>query len=145
MGACCGVPAKPVQLFLLGLEGAGKSTMLKTWSSQLGPVQTQDIGGTTVERMQFKNIDIAAWDVGNREKSKEDSTWRNFWDQLTPRPEKVGLMFVVNASDFEDEAKTTAARDALQQILQQRPLWDRPVLCFVNRRQTNHGGTRRKC
>mmetsp|Transcript_38539 Transcript_38539/g.93233 ORF Transcript_38539/g.93233 Transcript_38539/m.93233 type:complete len:524 (+) Transcript_38539:262-1833(+) len=111
------------RILMLGLDAAGKSTIL--WKMKLGEIVTTiPTKGFEVETVEYKNISFTVWDlIGGQEKIRP--LWRHYYRNTT------GLIFVVDANDDAD--RVDAARDELNQLLNQEDFRHAPLLVFVNK------------
>eukprot|EP00042_Codosiga_hollandica_P037612 m.299164 g.299164 ORF g.299164 m.299164 type:complete len:241 (+) comp55181_c0_seq3:174-896(+) len=81
---------EPVRLLTVGLDAAGKTTML--YKLKLGEVVTTiPTIGFNVETVEYKNISFTVWDVGGRNKLR--SLWRHYFQGT------MGVVFVVDSTD----------------------------------------------
>mmetsp|Transcript_7768 Transcript_7768/g.15157 ORF Transcript_7768/g.15157 Transcript_7768/m.15157 type:complete len:216 (+) Transcript_7768:95-742(+) len=94
-----------VRIFMVGLDAAGKTTVL--FRLKLGDeVQTIPTIGFHVEKVDYKNISFHVWDLGGQEKI------RSLWSYYISSNPTDGIIFVVDSSDKErvDDAKTELHR-----------------------------------
>eukprot|EP00750_Incisomonas_marina_P001142 INCI10945.1.p1 GENE.INCI10945.1~~INCI10945.1.p1 ORF type:complete len:183 (+),score=42.32 INCI10945.1:110-658(+) len=114
-------PQKERKILMLGLDAAGKTTILT--QLKLGEVRnTTPTIGFNVEAVQFKNIDFTVWDVGGQEKLR--GLWRHYYEGAN------ALIFVV---DSNDPSRVKTARSELQKILQEDTMREVVVLVFANK------------
>jgi ADP-ribosylation factor-like protein 1 len=112
---------EPVRILILGLDGAGKTTIL--YRLALGDVvSTVPTVGFNVETCEYKNVSLAVWDLGGQ------TAIRPFWRCYTEGAQ--GVIFVVDSADT-DRLKT--AREALTGILAEEELSDAALLVFANK------------
>merc|ERR1711877_103299 len=79
-------PASPARIIMLGLDNAGKTTVL--YKLKLGEVVTTiPTIGFNVETVECKNISFTVWDVGGQTKIRP--LWRHYFQNTQ------GLIFVV--------------------------------------------------
>jgi len=112
----------PIKLLLVGLDAAGKTTILYKWS--LGEVATViPTIGFNVESATFRGSIVTAWDVGGR--SKIRPLRRHYYKNTD------AVIFVVDSNDSDrlDQARDELHRD----ILNEKDLKDRPLLVFCNK------------
>jgi GTPase SAR1 family protein len=65
-----GLKSRDYRILMLGLDAAGKTTILYTM--KLGTVVTTiPTIGFNVETIKYKNVNMVVWDIGGRDKSKE--------------------------------------------------------------------------
>ena len=96
---------KEARILILGLDNAGKTTILS--QLKLGEVVTTiPTIGFNVETVEYKNISFTVWDVGGQDKIRP--LWRHYYQNTQ------GVIFVVDSNDaerFED------AREELHKML----------------------------
>ena len=86
------MPKRKCKVVMLGLDAAGKTTIL--YSLKLGDVlMTIPTIGFNVEEVNFKTIQFMVWDVGGQEKLR--NLWTHYFDK------SKALIYVVDSSDSE--------------------------------------------
>ncbi|KAK7119041.1 hypothetical protein R3I94_021028 [Phoxinus phoxinus] len=105
---------KQIRLLMVGLDAAGKTTVL--YKLKLGEVVTTiPTIGFNVETVDYNNISFTVWDVGGQTKIR--SLWKYYY-QYTE-----GLIFVVDTSDPErietaaEELNTMLAEDEMRDVV----------------------------
>jgi len=118
--------AKDSRVLMVGLKGAGKTSLLQKMASRAAAVASTV--GFDVEAIQFGGMNITAWDIGSQNK-KIRSLWRHHFDGVQ------GFVFVLDSCDDRcmDLAKTE-----LEKILKDKNTIDAPVLILANK-QDLHG------
>ncbi|ETV97419.1 ADP-ribosylation factor 1 [Aphanomyces invadans] len=112
---------KEMRLLMLGLDAAGKTTIL--YKFKLGEVVTTiPTIGFNLETVTYKNIQFTVWDIGGQDKIR--ALWRHYYANTN------GLIFVVDAND---RSRVATARDELHRTLAQDELQDACVLVFANK------------
>ena len=88
---------KPVGILMLGLDAAGKTTILYKMKYN-ETVNTIPTIGFNVETVKFKNVEFKCWDIGGQDKLRK--LWCHYFDN------QQGLIFVVDSNDRDriDEA-----------------------------------------
>ncbi|CAK9027847.1 ADP-ribosylation factor [Durusdinium trenchii] len=115
------VSSKEMRILMLGLDAAGKTTIL--YRLKLAEVVTTiPTVGFNVETVEYKNIKFNVWDVGGQDKIRK--LWR-FYYQGTD-----GLIFVVDSSDRD---RINDAKEELQHLLQHDELRDAVLLVLANK------------
>eukprot|EP00118_Oscarella_pearsei_P025778 m.308759 g.308759 ORF g.308759 m.308759 type:complete len:221 (+) comp44687_c0_seq1:330-992(+) len=112
---------KDVRLLIVGLDAAGKTTML--YKLKLGEVVTTiPTIGFNVETISYKNINFTSWDVGGRDKMRP--LYRHYFQNTD------ALVLVVDSNDRDriDEAK-----DELHRMIQESELSDALILVVANK------------
>ena len=116
---------KEVRILMLGLDGAGKTTIL--YKLKLGDnITTIPTIGFNVETLEYKNINFTVWDVGGQDKIRR--LWRHYYMNTH------ALIFVV---DCNDRDRVDDARQELTQMLHDEEMKDAVLLVFANK-QVRH-------
>ena len=119
-------PSTPCRILMIGLDNAGKTTVL--YKLKLGEVVTTlPTIGFNVETVEYKNISFTVWDVGGQDKIRP--LWRHYFQNTE------GLIFVVDSNDRERIAE---ARDELNRMLAEDELRDAVLLVFANKQDLPH-------
>ena len=112
---------KEMRILMVGLDGAGKTTVL--YKLKLGEVITTiPTIGFNVETVQYKNISFTVWDVGGQDRIR--SLWRHYYRNTE------GVIFVV---DSNDRSRITEAREVMQRMLNEDELRNAVWLVFANK------------
>ena len=90
---------KEVRVLMLGLDSAGKTTILYKFKLG-GVVHTIPTIGFNVEKVHYKNTEFIVWDVGGQDKIRP--LWRHYFTNTQ------GLIFVVDSNDKERVAEAAA-------------------------------------
>ena len=81
---------KDYRILMLGLDSAGKTTML--YKLKLDEyLTTIPTIGFNVENIQYKNINLTVWDIGGQDKIR--SLWRHYFDNSD------ALIFIIDSTD----------------------------------------------
>ncbi|KAH6656143.1 ADP-ribosylation factor family-domain-containing protein [Truncatella angustata] len=113
--------SKEMRLLMLGLDAAGKTTIL--YKLKLGQgVTTIPTVGFNVETVTYKNVKFNVWDVGGQDKIRP--LWRHYFSGTQ------GLIFVIDSSD---KARMEEARQELHRIINDREMKDSLLLVFANK------------
>ncbi|KAF2774293.1 ARF/SAR superfamily [Teratosphaeria nubilosa] len=113
--------SKEMRLLMLGLDAAGKTTILYKLKLD-SDVTTIPTVGFNVETVTYKNTKFNVWDVGGQDKIRP--LWRHYFSGTQ------GLIFVV---DSNDERRITEARDELRRIIQDKEMEGALLLVFANK------------
>ncbi|XP_037537594.1 ADP-ribosylation factor-like protein 14 [Nematolebias whitei] len=118
-----------VQVLLLGLDNAGKSTLLYKMKHNVS-VSTVPTIGFNVEmldaRKNRKPIVVTLWDVGGQRKMREH--WQKYHQNA------AAVVFVVDASD---RARLGEARAELEKTLQSEQLRGCPLILLANKQDVS--------
>ncbi|XP_048764598.2 uncharacterized protein LOC125672396 [Ostrea edulis] len=113
---------EPIRLLILGLDAAGKTSIL--YHYKLGEVVTTiPTIGFNVETVKFGNSELTVWDVGTRGKIRP--LWRHYYQNTQ------ALVFVFDSVDRE---RITEASELLYSILTEDELNGVPVAIALNKR-----------
>jgi len=112
---------KQVRILMVGLDAAGKTTIL--YKLKLGEIVTTiPTIGFNVETVEYKNISFTVWDVGGQDKIRP--LWRHYFQNTQ------GLIFVVDSADRE---RISESAEELQKMLGEDELRDAILLVFANK------------
>ncbi|KFZ14710.1 hypothetical protein V501_03101 [Pseudogymnoascus sp. VKM F-4519 (FW-2642)] len=113
--------SKEMRLLMLGLDAAGKTTIL--YKLKLNQdVTTIPTVGFNVETVTYKNVKFNVWDVGGQDKIRP--LWRHYYSGTQ------GLIFVIDSSDHE---RIEEAKLELHRIINEREMKDSLLLVFANK------------
>ncbi|XP_043531236.1 ADP-ribosylation factor 2-like [Chiloscyllium plagiosum] len=116
-----GLSKKEMRILMVGLDAAGKTTIL--YKLKLGEVVTTiPTIGFNVETVEYKNISFTVWDVGGQDKIR--TLWKHYFQNTQ------GLIFVIDSNDRE---RINEARDELSRMLSEDELRDAVLLIFANK------------
>ncbi|GLJ29122.1 hypothetical protein SUGI_0574090 [Cryptomeria japonica] len=117
----CIFAKKEIQIVMVGLDAAGKTTIL--YNFKLGrAIRTIPTVGFNIEVVKHKNIAFTVWDVGGQENI------RPLWTHYLRNAE--GLVFVVDSNDRE---RIGEAKDLLHKMLSEDDLKGVSLLVFANK------------
>ena len=112
---------KDVKILLLGLDAAGKTTIL--YKIKLNEtVNTIPTIGFNVEQLNYKNLTFNCWDIGGQLKLR--NLWQHYYDNNN------GLMFVVDSNDPD---RIDEAREALMSVILADEMAGVPVMVYANK------------
>ncbi|XP_054246224.1 ADP-ribosylation factor 1-like isoform X2 [Indicator indicator] len=112
---------KEIRLLMVGLDAAGKTTIL--YRLKLGEtVTTIPTIGFNVETVEYKNISFTVWDVCSQDKVRP--LWRHYFQNTQ------GLIFVVDSSDRE---RLSEAKEELMRMMSNVEFCDALLLVFANK------------
>ena len=120
--ACCGQTRTESRALLVGLDLAGKTTML--YKLKTGKVMTTiPTIGFNIEQLAYLDVSLAMWDVGGLDKVR--SLWRHYYRNTE------ALIFVVDSTDRD---RLPEAKEALHSALADVELRDCSyLLVFANK------------
>jgi len=112
---------KPIRIIMVGLDAAGKTTIL--YKLKLGEVVTTiPTIGFNVETVEHKSVSFTVWDVGGKDKIRP--LWRHYFQ---------GCDALVMVIDSNDRDRAGDARDELHRMLNEDELRDAALLVFANK------------
>lgn len=125
---CIAGKKREYRMFMVGLDGAGKTTVL--YRLKLGDnVATIPTIGFNVETIEYQKAKFVLWDVGGQEKIR--ALWRFHMRDAD------GIVFVVDSDDSErldsNPEKENHACDELHRILREDDLKEVPLLVLANK------------
>lgn len=121
--------SKEMRLLMLGLDAAGKTTILYTLKlspSAASDVHTIPTVGFNVETVTYKNTRFNVWDVGGQDKIRP--LWRHYFSGTH------ALIFVI---DSVDRARLEEAKSELGRIIQDREMRNVVLLVFANKQDVD--------
>ncbi|XP_042285277.1 ADP-ribosylation factor-like protein 14 [Thunnus thynnus] len=117
------------RVLLLGLDNAGKSTLLYKLKHN-ARVSTVPTIGFNVEMLEArknkKNIALTLWDIGGQGKMRQH--WNSF------HQDTAAIVFVVDSSDRQ---RLEEARRELENTLRSDQLRGRPLILLANKQDVN--------
>ena len=112
---------REVRLLMLGLDNAGKTTILKKYNGEDITTISPTLG-FNIKTLEYKGYKLNVWDVGGQTTIR--SYWRNYFEQTD------GLVWVVDSADI---LRLQDCRDELHVLLQQERLAGASLLIFCNK------------
>merc|ERR1712113_318699 len=113
---------KDSRLLMLGLDAAGKTTVLYKLKHN-ETITTIPTVGFNVEELEYKRLRMTVWDVGGQDKIRK--LWRHYYQGVQ------GLVFVVDSNDCD---RIEDAHDELFRIVDDESFpRDAAVLVFANK------------
>ncbi|KAG7297296.1 ADP-ribosylation factor protein 3 [Plutella xylostella] len=114
-------PDKELRLLLLGLDNAGKTTLLKQLASE-DVTQVTPTAGFNIKSVLSNGFKLNVWDIGGQRKIRP--YWRNYFENTDI------LIYVVDCSDTVRLQETSAE---LMELLQDEKLKAVPLLVYANK------------
>ncbi|KAJ6252015.1 adp-ribosylation factor [Anaeramoeba flamelloides] len=112
------------RIVMIGLDSAGKTTVL--YRLKLGEVvMTTPTIGFNVESVQYKNVNLAVWDLGGQEMVRP--LWKHYYKHCK------GIILVIDASD-KNEQRLKEIRDELFRLAGEKDVKNAPVLILNNKK-----------
>ncbi|KAF7652964.1 hypothetical protein LDENG_00088780 [Lucifuga dentata] len=124
-----GAKQPEAQILLLGLDNAGKSTLLYKvkYNTCVSTVPTIGFNVEMIEaRKSRKNIALTVWDVGGQGRMRQ--CWKSF------HQDTAAVVFVLDCSDTQ---RLDEARRELENTLRSEQLRGRPLVILANKQDVN--------
>ena len=112
---------REVRLLMLGLDNAGKTTILKKYNGE-DITSISPTLGFNIKTLEYQGYKLNVWDIGGQTTIR--SYWRNYFEQTD------GLVWVV---DSGDKIRLEDCRKELHQLLLQERLAGASLLVFCNK------------
>lgn len=114
-------PDKELRILLLGLDNAGKTTILKALASEdvshIAPTQ-----GFNIKSVNTSGFKLNVWDIGGQRNIRP--YWRNYFDRTDV------LLYVIDSADRKRLEETGLE---LTELLSEEKLVGVPVMIFANK------------
>ncbi|XP_054715746.1 ADP-ribosylation factor-like protein 2 [Uloborus diversus] len=112
---------KEMRLLMLGLDNAGKTTILKKFNGEDISVISPTLG-FNIKTLEHRGFKLNMWDVGGQKSLR--SYWKNYFESTD------GLIWVV---DSADRRRLQDCRDELRTLLLEERLSGATLLVFANK------------
>jgi len=112
---------KEVRILMLGLDNAGKTTILKKFNGEDISTISPTLG-FNIKTLEHNGYSLNIWDVGGQKSLR--SYWRNYFETTD------GLIWVV---DSADKRRLEDCKKELHQLLQEERLLGATLLVFANK------------
>lgn len=109
------------KILMLGLDGAGKTTVLYQMKLHESTTTVPTIG-FNVEEIDYKGLKFTVWDIGGQSKLRD--LWHHYYQNSN------AIIYVLDTADKE---RFETARDTLQTVMGSDDLKDCPVLVLANK------------
>ncbi|KRT85424.1 ADP ribosylation factor, partial [Oryctes borbonicus] len=113
---------KEIRILMLGLDNAGKTTILKKFNGEDINTISPTLG-FNIKTLEHRGFKLNMWDVGGQKSLR--SYWRNYFECTD------GLIWVV---DSADKRRLEDCRAELHVLLQEERLAGATLLVFANKR-----------
>ncbi|XP_056639766.1 ADP-ribosylation factor-like protein 3 [Diorhabda sublineata] len=114
-------PEKELRLLLLGLDNAGKTTILKTLASE-DISNVTPTAGFNIKSVNTDGFKLNVWDIGGQRKIRP--YWKNYFENTD------ALIYVV---DSADKLRLEETGIELYELLSDDKLQDVPLLVYANK------------
>ncbi|XP_077297217.1 ADP-ribosylation factor-like protein 3 [Arctopsyche grandis] len=114
-------PEKELRLLLLGLDNAGKTTLLKKLASE-DVTHITPTAGFNIKSVMSEGFKLNVWDIGGQRKIRP--YWRNYFENTDV------LIYVVDCSDKRRLEETSSE---LTELLTDEKLKGVPLLVYANK------------
>lgn len=112
---------KEVKILMLGLDAAGKTTII--FQLKLGlNVQTMPTLGFVYEQIEYQNFKMNVWDVAGQDSLR--SLWKHYYQNTS------GVIFVIDSADRE---RIGLAKSELHKLVSDDELKDCVLLVLANK------------
>ena len=112
---------KEMRLLMLGLDNAGKTTILKRFNGEDIDTISPTLG-FNIKTLEHRGFKLNVWDVGGQKSLR--SYWRNYFECTD------GLIWVV---DSADKRRLLDCKKELHQLLEEERLAGATLLVFANK------------
>jgi len=112
---------KEVRLLMLGLDNAGKTTILKKFNGEAIDTISPTLG-FNIKTLEHRGYKLNIWDVGGQKSLR--SYWRNYFESTD------GLIWVV---DSADRRRLQDCKQELEALLLEERLAGATLLVFANK------------
>ena len=128
MGKCCSKRTQDnsVRILMLGLDGAGKTTILYQLKYN-ETVKTIPTIGFNVETLDYGDLAITAWDVGGQDKIRV--LWKHYFLNTD------AVIFVVNSQDRD---RLEDAKEEIKKLASEKCLKNCSFLIMANKQDLNN-------
>eukprot|EP01084_Bolivina_argentea_P298281 514001_1 len=124
---------KPLRILMVGLDNAGKTTIL--YKLKIGEVVTTiPTIGFNVENVEYKNLKFTVWDVGGQQSIRQ--LWKHYYSNTD------GIIFVIDANDTKRIAGNEhCAKEELHRLMSEIELQNVELLVLANKQDLPNAKT----
>eukprot|EP01130_Rhizamoeba_saxonica_P016456 TRINITY_DN760_c0_g1_i1.p1 TRINITY_DN760_c0_g1~~TRINITY_DN760_c0_g1_i1.p1 ORF type:complete len:187 (-),score=35.03 TRINITY_DN760_c0_g1_i1:40-600(-) len=112
---------KQLRILIIGLDNAGKTTIVKRFSNQDINTVSPTLG-FQIQTLQYQGFQLNFWDIGGQ--SSLRAYWRNYYEETD------GLIWVV---DSADQLRLDICKEELHKLLSEEKLAGASLLVFANK------------
>ncbi|KAL0481754.1 ADP-ribosylation factor-like protein [Acrasis kona] len=112
---------KEMRLLMLGLDNAGKTTIVKKFNGEDIDTISPTLG-FNIKTLEYKNYKLNVWDIGGQQTLR--SYWRNYFEETD------GLIWVVDSADV---VRLNDCKRELDKLLQEEKLAGASLLILANK------------
>ena len=116
---------KEMRILMLGLDNAGKTTILKRFNGEDINTISPTLG-FNIKTLEHNNYKLNVWDVGGQKSLR--SYWRNYFESTD------GVIWVVDSSD---RLRMNDCKNELHSLLLEERLAGATLLIFANKQDIN--------
>lgn len=117
---------KEIKGIILGLDNAGKTTILKAFKGET-KLNLPPTKGFNFQKFEYKNTSFILWDLGGQK------SIRKFWEDFYQKENDI-IIYVIDSNDSERLEETGKE---LYNILQQPELSGVPLIIYANKQDLN--------
>ncbi|KAJ8686756.1 hypothetical protein QAD02_022550 [Eretmocerus hayati] len=114
-------PEKELRILLLGLDNAGKTTILRSLANE-DIAQVTPTQGFNIKSVHSEGFKLNVWDIGGARKIRP--YWRNYFENTDV------LIYVIDSADINRLEETG---QELSELLTEDKLRDVPLLIYANK------------
>ncbi|XP_069121007.1 ADP-ribosylation factor-like protein 3 [Argopecten irradians] len=122
--------SQELRILLLGLDNAGKTTLLKKLANEGSEAELKNIAptqGFNIKSVAADGLHLNVWDIGGQRRIRP--YWRNYFENTDV------LIYVIDSTDTKRMEETGME---LQELLEEEKLNGVPLLVFANKQDLDH-------